>query len=78
MDIHDVIQLLLALLGVGSAVLIAVKNKYWIVASLLSQPLWFASAWRADQWGMLLLCLVYTSTTLYAIKPWWIDKNIKE
>lgn len=73
--LHNVLQFLLAALGITTAFFTARKNKYWIVTSLCSQPLWFYSAYVAEQWGMLILCIVYTSSTLYAIKIWWGKKS---
>jgi hypothetical protein len=73
--VHNVVQFSLAILGIITAVLTARKNKYWVITSLLSQPLWFYSAYTAEQWGMVTLCAVYTSSTLYAIKFWWFTKK---
>lgn len=74
LTLHHVVQFMLAVLGIATAVLTARKHKWWIVTSLLSQPLWFYSAYTAEQWGMVILCLVYTSSTLYAINFWWGKK----
>ena len=75
MNVHDVAQAALVILGVLSAFLTARKNKYWIITSLCSQPFWFYSAYKADQWGMIALCVVYTATTIYAIPTWWLKKD---
>lgn len=75
--LHHTVQLILAILGIATAVLTASKNRWWIVTSLCSQPLWLYSAYIAKQWGMVILCLVYTTSTIYAIKFWWKEKNIQ-
>jgi hypothetical protein len=32
-------------------------RRWACVLGLLGQPFWFYAAWRADQWGILLVCV---------------------
>lgn len=72
--VHNVVQGIIAVLGVVAAILTARKNKWWIPVTLIAQPIWVYSAYRANQWGMMILAVVFMLTTSYAIKFWWVKK----
>lgn len=35
-------------------------RKWAAVAGLSSEPFWFHGAWAADQYGVMVLCVIYT------------------
>lgn len=38
----------------------------WILTSV-AQAFWLAATWRASQWGMFLVCVIYEAIALYSI-----------
>lgn len=68
-------QVAIFVLGVGAIVLIARKNKWGFVVGLCSQPFWFISTFRSEQWGVFALACVYTFTWIYGIYEWFYKEK---
>jgi hypothetical protein len=58
-------QIIIALTGCASAWMIHSTDKkirLWAcVFALVGQPAWFYAAWHAQQWGILVMDVVYTA-----------------
>jgi hypothetical protein len=51
-------------------------KRYACLFGMVGQPLWFYSAYQAEQWGILALTFFYTYSWYLGIKNNWIkDKN---
>ena len=57
-------QIGIALCGVVAVWLTQDQRERWrrwaCIFGILGQPFWFYAAWRAEQWGILALCMLYT------------------
>lgn len=47
-------------------------KKYACLFGLLGQPLWFYSAYNAEQWGILALTFFYTYSWCLGLKNSWL------
>jgi len=47
-------------------------RRWACIIGLVGQPLWIAATWRAGQWGMLVLSVVYTCAWVRGIWAHWI------
>lgn len=48
------------------------RTRAWApILGLAAQPFWIYATWRAEQWGILLLALVYTAAWLRGIRTYW-------
>lgn len=69
-------QIAIALLGVTAIWLAMDKRphvqKWSCVLGLMGQPFWFYSAWKAQQWGIFVLCFFYTASWARGIKTKWL------
>lgn len=51
------------------------RSQRWApVLGLIAQPLWLAVTYRAEQWGMFALAVVYTVAWLRGIRTHWIRR----
>jgi hypothetical protein len=61
-------QVMIALTGVPAVWLSQDTRAEWrkwaCIFGLCGQPFWLYSAWSAQQWGIFLLCILYTFS-------WW-------
>lgn len=46
------------------------------IFGLLSQPFWFYATWRAEQWGMFGLSLVYAVMWVRGIYNGWLRPGV--
>ncbi|OGG97109.1 MAG: hypothetical protein A2527_13240 [Candidatus Lambdaproteobacteria bacterium RIFOXYD2_FULL_50_16] len=72
--LDQVAQVAIVLLGGGSIWLIGRKESWmrWgYIVGLISQPFWFWAAWRAEQWGLFLLCFWYLYSWSQGIWNYW-------
>ena len=66
------------ILGLTSAIAIYLsqsKNQYTKYACLFGmagQPFWFYAAYKAEQWGILVLCFFYAFAWGQGIKTYWL------
>lgn len=64
------LQLAIAVLSVTAMLMIASTgpfHKWGFVVGLLSQPFWIAATWRARQWGMFALSMIYVFVWIFGI-----------
>ena len=47
-------------------------RKYACIFGLIGQPFWFYSAWQAQQWGIFILCVLYTFSWARGFKNNWM------
>jgi nicotinamide riboside transporter PnuC len=66
-------QIGVSIFGITAIVLVAKKNKWGFVFGLASQPFWFITSFINQQWGVLLLCFMYTATWLYGVDEWFFN-----
>lgn len=75
MDI-ELDQIFLGLFGVTAVFLSQQKNikyqKYACIFGLLSQPFWFYATYKAEQWGIFILCFFYAVVWIIGFKNYWI------
>lgn len=69
-------QAAIAILGAAAAWLSQDARPRWArwacIVGLIGQPFWVAATWRAGQWGMLVVSLVFTAAWLRGIWSLWI------
>jgi hypothetical protein len=57
-------QIGIAFSGVIAVWLTQDKRESWrrwaCIFGMLGQPFWFYAAWKAEQWGIFALCMLYT------------------
>lgn len=72
-------QIAIAVLGTASVWMVNSPNgsaRQWApVLGLASQPFWVHAAWTAQQWGILLLTVVYTLAWLRGLRTHWRAKR---
>ena len=49
-------------------------KRFACLFGMAGQPLWFYSAYTAEQWGILVLTLFYTYSWCLGIKNNWIER----
>lgn len=50
------------------------RRKYAPILGLLSQPFWFYSAYTAEQWGIVVMCIFYSISWGRGFRTYWIIK----
>jgi len=71
-------QIFIGLFGVG-AVWLSQHNdqdlrKYACILGLLSQPFWFYSMYQSQQWGVFVMCFLYTYSWMVGFYNHWVKK----
>ncbi len=78
LSLDIIAQIGITVFGIGSVVFLARKNKWGTVLGLLSQPFWFATAIMNDQWGIMVLNVIYSATWIYGVYNWFFsDKTVE-
>jgi len=70
-------QILISTLGCIAIFLVSRKDKwqrYGYIFGLLSQPFWFIETFRAEQWGIFILCIWYTINWSIGIYNYWVKR----
>lgn len=71
-------QLFIAIFGVTAVALsqsaIAARRRWACIFGLLGQPAWFYAAWSTEQWGVLILCFLYTASWAKGLHTHWVAK----
>lgn len=66
---------MIALFGVGAVWLSqdprVERRRFAPILGLIGQPFWFYSAWAAEQWGIFVLCFLYTASWLRGLRAHW-------
>jgi hypothetical protein len=68
--LDGLLQFAIAALSLAAMVMIASAgplHKWGFVVGLVSQPFWILATWRARQWGMLALSIVYIFVWIFGI-----------
>ena len=69
-------QIGIALFGVSAVFLSQDARESWrrwaCLCGLAGQPFWFYATYRAEQWGIFLLCFVYAYSWARGIRTYWI------
>jgi hypothetical protein len=76
--IDIIIQTGILLTGVPALWLLNNGYKWGSVIGLVGQVFWFAMAIRNHQWGVLLLCCLYTYSWACGVKRWMKDFEKQE
>ena len=50
------------------------RRKWACIFGLISQPFWFYSAYKAQQWGIFVLCFFYTWAWIKGFINNWMKK----
>lgn len=50
------------------------KQKYACIFGLISQPFWFWTTIKGEQWGMVVLCFFYSYAWYRGFKTHWTPK----
>jgi len=56
--------------------LLSTKGKWrrWgFVVGVVSEPFWLYSAVKSDQWGVVILCVIYTCAYLNGVRNHWFQ-----
>lgn len=69
-------QIFIALFGVTAVALsqsaLESRRRWASVFGLLGQPFWFFAAWESQQWGIFILCFLYTASWGKGFHTYWI------
>jgi len=67
-------QIAIAIFGVTAVWLSQDARPTWrrwaCLFGLCGQPFWFYTAWKHEQWGILILCFFYTYSWARGLKQW--------
>lgn len=53
------------------------QQKWACVFGLIGEPAWFYTAWNNQQYGIFILCILYTFAWARGFKKHWINKDVK-
>jgi len=74
--LSDVEQIGIALSGIVAVWLTQDRRDSWrrwaCIFGMLGQPFWFYAAWKAEQWGIFLLCTLYTYAWARGLWTHWL------
>jgi hypothetical protein len=74
-------QIGIAVSGVVAVWLSQDKRESWrrwaSIFGMLSQPFWFYAAWKAEQWGIFGLCLLYTYAWARGFWAHWLSPYVE-
>ena len=72
-------QIFIALFGVTAVALsqssLERRRRWAPVFGLIGQPFWFYAAWESQQWGIFVLCFLYTVSWAKGLHMHWIAKQ---
>src|SRR5262245_60293759 len=75
-------QIGITLSGVIAVWLTQQKRATWrrwaCIFGMLAQPFWFYAAWKAEQWGIFAVCLLYTYAWSRGFWLHWVDPYLRE
>jgi nicotinamide riboside transporter PnuC len=73
------VQILIAVLGIAAVWLSQDerynRRKYACIFGLIGQPLWLYTTWKAEQWGIFFLSIVYTFAWAKGFYLYWMEKK---
>ena len=50
-------------------------RRFASIFGLVGQPFWFYTAYTAEQWGIFILCFLYTVAWFKGFRAHWINKK---
>lgn len=72
-------QIGIAIFGVAAIFFVGMKTREWrrwgYACGLCSQPFWFYTTWKHEQWGIFALAVFYTISWLVGFYNHWIAKS---
>jgi Nicotinamide mononucleotide transporter len=69
-------QIGIVVFGVSSSFLIAKKNKWGFALALMAQPFWVIIGVSDGAWGVLVLSMVYSASSLYGMYVWFLKDTL--
>ena len=76
-SLDTIAQIGIVFFGLSAVILVASKNKWGFVMGLLSEPFWVITSYLHNQWGIILLAVVYSGSWIYGIYVWFFKKEKK-
>ena len=73
-------QIIIGITGAFAAYLSQTTGRYARYACLfgmVGQPFWFYSSYKAEQWGIFILCFFYAFAWAQGIKNYWLTSEGK-
>lgn len=49
------------------------RQKYACVFGMIAQPFWYYATYKAHQWGIFLVCFLYTIAWAKGIYNYWLS-----
>src|SRR5690606_569055 len=78
-ELRVTVQILIAVLGIAAVWLSQDerynRRKYACIFGLIGQPLWLYTTWKAEQWGIFFLSIVYTFAWAKGFYLYWMEKK---
>lgn len=78
--LNELNQVLIAAFGVTAVALsqsaIEGRRRWACIFGLLGQPSWFYMAWSTQQWGVFLLCILFTASWSVGLYRNWIHREV--
>ena len=69
-------QTIIAVCGVASVFLSQDPRRAWArwacIIGMAAQPFWMYATFKAEQWGIFVLCFIYTAGWARGIKTYWL------
>ena len=53
-------------------------RRYACLFGLIGQPFWFYATWKAQQWGIFTLSIIYTWAWYRGFRLYWLRKGVEE
>lgn len=72
-------QTIIAVCGISSVWLSQSAHfnarRWACVLGLLAQPAWLYATWVAQQWGLVILAIIYTVAWARGVRTYWFTKG---
>lgn len=74
--LYLIAQIGIVVFGISSSFLIAQKNKWGFILAFLAQPFWVIIGVSDGAWGVLILSMVYTASSVYGMYVWFLKDTL--
>lgn len=78
---NELNQALIAVFGVTAVALsqsaIETRRRWACIFGLLGQPSWFYMAWSTEQWGVFVLCILYSASWATGFYRYWLNPDVQ-
>lgn len=75
-------QVAIAVLGAFAAWLSQARqesSRRWAcIFGIVGQPFWFYAAWKAQQWGIFVVCVLYVLAWMKGLWTYWLAPSRKQ